>query len=1180
MDLFAPPEHNVRIGDQTWQTKGADSLKRNGFCALRGSPIDKTLLAECLTSVEQRLDVLLSRVSFHGFDLEKDEIMFKEFCKRMHHRRFDVRLPAPGEAPWQGDEALPQGDVDAWTKLHAEAHRKAWPVLQAQYGLSESDVQLAGCVVSLPGSSMQNYHQDGSTEGFFNVFVPLVDVTEENGPTEFLPGSQVPVAEGGLSFAAAPRKPVAPTLDAGEIMIFDYRVRHRGLGNGSCGMRPVAYLVYTPRGLSDVNNFKEYSLFSSVLPIRSKHQEALGDDDSDYYVEAETPAADTDSPTDGAPSKLDECKASKPVIASTETSLDVNRNKEDSWWERLRFQNATQQRLGVDGCSDDVEYREIRGACFAAARPTRILKPRIVCLSSSALALLDVDPLVDQVDAEQLCGNEVPTAAAPAAHCYCGYQYGTFSGQLGDGAALSLGEVMTSSGKLLELNLKGTGVNPLTRYWYIGLNGRKSTSAMVRECLVAEALCALEVPSTRALAVISGQDSADKKASPCAVLLRAADTFLRFGSFEVTLPHSHGHHAPSGFDWSLLRKIADHCISSYYEKVLEVPDEPDEEDEDLRAAPRYCEFLLEVTRRTARLVAAWQCLGAVHGMLNTDNMSVVGVSLDHGSFAFVDHFDPRFAGFCKEAGGRYCYRDQPDAAKWACERLAEALLPLHCTQMHDMKEQVTNVFDSEFASAYGERMRQKLGLGGAAADDLSKDLVELMERTAADWTCTFRALTVARSQEDALLGVRRWCRGGAHTEWDAWLSRYTASLADESLSWDSALRVERMCAANPVVVPREWILSRAVQSAEVGDFADVQRILELLTKPFEVPADSSYSNPLGYGLDEAKLSQLGTRAAEMLSDAEYWRRIVPELHVCSEASAGKCAKTFSLGEQRLATLRASMGRDGVCNLSSDHLPWAVELRSLAEAVEKLHAAGWPPSFLWVYDEPWILMSQIATLLKDVMGADLCLDVSVQRFLPGAPGFAPRRDRPLSGYKSGDRSVGVRSDGTTAFTTCWIPLVDVPSTSSCLMCVPRTHDSGYMETENLHWGPEMLHNIRPLSMNAGNALMLSHRLLHWGKTGDSVNPDGSAASPCAFLTFAVADDAFEKVRMPRQLLPLPPLQTRVALTAGQTLLQGSFESYGADIGPLLWECFLACSDHLDSAFGTNVFKASPLAKKGN
>ena len=301
-------------------------------------------------------------------------------------------------------------------------------------------------------------------------------------------------------------------------------------------------------------------------------------------------------------------------------------------WHGLAFDGTSRERLGVDaghfrGDDDrgmlldsgqsDVElltsWREVAGMVFAAALPSPLAEPTLICHSTSALLAFGVTVTPT---AAELCGNELPHAALPAAHCYAGHQFGNFAGQLGDGAAISLGEAVTPSGELRELGFKGTGPTPFTQE---ALTGRKQVGSMVVELIVAEALAALGVPTARGLGVVTGAPTEGGDA--CAVLTRSATSFLRFGSLEVCLPHHHDRtdrHAPSAGDTALLQRLADHCIASYgcFRQIAAVPDDEEEEDEELRAAPRYCELVLEIARRTARLTAAWQLLGECHGMLD------------------------------------------------------------------------------------------------------------------------------------------------------------------------------------------------------------------------------------------------------------------------------------------------------------------------------------------------------------------------------------------------------------------------------------------------------------------------------------------------------------------------------------------------------------------------------------
>ena len=466
------------------------------------------------------------------------------------------------------------------------------------------------------------------------------------------------------------------------------------------------------------------------------------------------------------------------------------------WWQELPFDHTAASTLGVDdGTNDDYgvaqefsvlvsSWREVSGACYATVDPMHKLKEplQIVCISTDGMTTALGAPLdsVADMTAAQLCGNDLPSHAVPLAHCYAGHQFGLFAGQLGDGASLTLGKAVPPSGRLsFEVQLKGTGATPFTRA--DAGTGRKTAYQLVRELLAAESLAALGVPTTRGLAVVVGGDANGVEDGECAVLLRTASAFFRFGSFEICLPRGHdvtGRWAPSAGDVSLLRRLADHVVEAHLPSVAAVPDDPEEDDEDFAAAPRFHALVLEVTKRTARLVASWQCLGAVHGMLNTDNLSVLGETLDHGSFEFMGRTDMSFSGRATDVGGRYCYGQQPGAARWACGRFAAALQPLHCEAPLQMAAEVEATFDAEFNRACDDTFRQKLGLK-LARPSLVERLTRTMESSGADWTCTFRALTVSRSARQAHTEIMRWCveAGGASSEiWHAWLHKYSSCL--------------------------------------------------------------------------------------------------------------------------------------------------------------------------------------------------------------------------------------------------------------------------------------------------------------------------------------------------------------------------------------------------------------------
>lgn len=1206
--------YETDVATPGWDTIAHQSLAHNGFCVLRGTGLRVELCKHLNHRVQDRLARLLAVAKQSGHDPEdpRESFQFRELCKRMHPRRFDVRLPVAGHEVLEGKSRLAEADEMTWACLHAEARRWAWPVLKDFVGSGdetldgETLIDLAGCVVSLSGSEPQKFHRDGK-EGQYNVFVPLVPITAENGPTQFYPRSH-DIKEYDNLFEKP--KLVAPCLSLGDMLIFDYRISHRGLGNGTRAVRPVAYMVYARRGVHDDINFPNMSLFSDLqidVDALKPAYDYLGHEMQDAETDLSKaddrpePSAVIDQTCNFCPEPTageDElaiamCDMESDIFGDATSDFQGDDRVEvkhfascsvassDSWWGQLRFSKQAQERLGVEGsdCSvigaNDADYCIAEGVSFVTAKPLPILEPVLVCSSCEALSMIGASDK-DELTAAQLCGNELPPTAFPAAHVYCGFQYGEFAGQLGDGAALSLGELSMPTGDALELNMKGTGQNRLTRWWNAGATGRKSLDAMVREFILAESLSALDVPTTRALTVVKGSPAEYPSEEPCAVLLRSAATFLRFGSFEVTLPlDQHKRSAPSPADWRLLRNLADHCITTHFPEVAAVADCPDD-DPDFAAAPRYRAFVFEVTRRTARLAAKWQCLGAVHGMLNTDNLSIIGLTLDHGSFTFMDAFDGCFVGRASDSSDRYCFRKQPGALRWACERFSEALLALHCTDAQDMASEVGSLFDNEFQGSYDDGMRQKLGLK-EAMPDLVSDLMSLMELSGADWTYTFSILS-STNTEDCAYEICRFCtESGMESRWKAWLHRYMEVVSKEATLWDQsgASRMQAMSSVNPKVVPRRWLLKKAEDSANAGDYTEVMRIFEMVTSPFEVPsnpADALPSPPIAK-IDPAMLGSMGSEAVEMLEDAEFWRRLCPGLHVSSPDSTEACTRTFRLSEERAAKLKTAMKCDGCFTWSPEDL-WAADLSALARGVEELCTAGLPSSFIWVYDEAWMMLAQLAPILHQVLDLGTNFDLGAVRVPAGETWLPPRRDRPFVIDRRHLIFNSFREDGTPLYSTCWIPLLDVPQTSSCLMCVPKHLDHGYTKTTETSpiAGLHQLDKVRPLSMDAGGACVFSHRCYHWGKIADSMGADGSRQQPRFFMTIAVADKVFELSRLPRHVLPLPPLQLRVALAAGQALVKDIATEQNSPSKELLWSCFLACANHFSADFGKSVSEA--------
>ncbi|NWY89800.1 SELO protein, partial [Loxia curvirostra] len=415
------------------------------------------------------------------------------------------------------------------------------------------------------------------------------------------------------------------------------------------------------------------------------------------------------------------------------------------WLGALRFDNLALRSLPVDA-SEESGPRTVPGACFARVRPSPLQNPRLVAMSLPALALLGLEaPAADPAEAEAeaalfFSGNRVLAGAEPAAHCYCGHQFGSFAGQLGDGAAMYLGEVLGPRGERWEIQLKGAGITPFSRQ----ADGRKVLRSSIREFLCSEAMFHLGIPTTRAGTCVTSDSTVirdvfydgNPKKERCTVVLRIASTFIRFGSFEIFKPPDEytGRKGPSQDRNDIRIQMLDYVISTFYPEIQEAYSD--------NTVQRNAAFFREITKRTARLVAEWQCVGFCHGVLNTDNMSIVGLTIDYGPFGFMDRYDPEHVCNGSDNAGRYAYNKQPEICKWNLEKLAEALvpeLPLEISQLILEEE-----YDAEFEKHYLQKMRKKLGLIQLELEEDSKlvsELLETMHLTAGDFTNIFYLLS-------------------------------------------------------------------------------------------------------------------------------------------------------------------------------------------------------------------------------------------------------------------------------------------------------------------------------------------------------------------------------------------------------------------------------------------------------
>jgi len=408
--------------------------------------------------------------------------------------------------------------------------------------------------------------------------------------------------------------------------------------------------------------------------------------------------------------------------------------------ETLHFDNRALRVLPIDPLNENFP-RKVPNACFSRVMPTPVQAPFTVAVSLPALGLIDIDlEETKRADfASYFSGNKVLSGAEPAAHCYCGHQFGYFSGQLGDGATMYLGEVINSKGERWEIQFKGAGKTPYSRT----ADGRKVLRSSLREFLCSEAMHHLGIPTTRAGTVVSSEThvtrdifyNGNPKRERATIILRIAPSFLRFGSFEVFKPRDPvtQREGPSPHNVKLLLKLLDYSIETFYPDIWQSHTDPE---------ARYIQFYQEVVRRTARLVAEWQAVGFCHGVLNTDNMSILGLTIDYGPFGFLDFYDPNFICNGSDDGGRYSYKNQPEICHWNCKKLAEALAL--AVPLDELESQLDKTYWPEFNQHYNEKMRKKLGLllkEEEGDEQLVQSFFEAMHESGADFTNSFRCLS-------------------------------------------------------------------------------------------------------------------------------------------------------------------------------------------------------------------------------------------------------------------------------------------------------------------------------------------------------------------------------------------------------------------------------------------------------
>ncbi len=439
---------------------------------------------------------------------------------------------------------------------------------------------------------------------------------------------------------------------------------------------------------------------------------------------------------------------------------------------------------------------------------------RVVVLNEALATELGIDPqeLHGSTGAQLLTGNLLPPGSTPVAQAYAGHQFGGYSPRLGDGRALLIGELTDRDGTLRDLHLKGSGRTPFSR----GGDGRAAVGPMLREHVVSEAMHALGIPTTRSLGVVATGRAVRRETDlPGAVLARVASSHLRVGSFQ---------YAASTGDVDLLRRLTDHAIARHHPAAA--------------SAEHPALALLEaVARAQADLVARWMLVGFVHGVMNTDNMTISGETIDYGPCAFLEAYEPSTVYSSIDTGGRYAYGNQPVVAEWNLARFAESLLPLISDDQDTavaLATEVLGTFRSQHGTSYARGLLTKIGLTSptddGAAVELAEQLLALLRESHVDWTSGFRALGAAvRGDAEPFRGLFLDLPAA-----DAWRMRWRQHGPDAAL----------MDRTNPLYVPRNHLVEEALQAATAGDLGPVLQLVSVLQRPFdERPGLERYAAP-------------------------------------------------------------------------------------------------------------------------------------------------------------------------------------------------------------------------------------------------------------------------------------------------------------------------------------------------
>ena len=489
----------------------------------------------------------------------------------------------------------------------------------------------------------------------------------------------------------------------------------------------------------------------------------------------------------------------------------------------LRFDNRFVRELPADPQTGP-QPRQVHRALYSRVEPTPVAAPRLLAHSREVAALLGITEteIATSAFAQLFGGNALTEGMQPYAANYGGHQFGHWAGQLGDGRAITLGEILNAAGERWELQLKGAGLTPYSR----NADGRAVLRSSIREFLCSEAMHHLGVPTTRALSLVATGEQVERdmfydgrpQLEPGAIVCRVAPSFIRFGNFE--LPSSRN-------DIALLKQLIAFTIAR---------DFPDLAKEHGGEA-LYAAWFAQVCERTARTIAHWMRVGFVHGVMNTDNMSILGLTIDYGPYGWVDDFDPDWTPNTTDAEGRrYRFGQQPAIAYWNLGRLANALVPVF--DSHDPLHAGLQRYVDVYTQSERENIAAKLGLAECLDEDLElmQSLHTLLQETEVDMTIFFRALSDADVDAPMIapFGASFYDeakRQSAEPRFIAWLTRYGERVRRDALPREA--RSARMRAANPHYVLRNYLAQQAIDRAEKGDATGIHELLEVLRRPYE-----------------------------------------------------------------------------------------------------------------------------------------------------------------------------------------------------------------------------------------------------------------------------------------------------------------------------------------------------------